>query len=87
MRQHQGHVRWRDAADPAGLSEGDGADSGELLAGLEAKVLDLEVIEGHWNPLVLQPLLAFHLLLLPLDVAGIFQVVSNLQGCFARNGP
>ena len=80
MREHQRHVRRRDAADAAGLGKGDRTDAGELLAGLEPQVLDGAVIEGLGNLLVLEALLASYLQLLPLDVAGVFEVVSDLHG-------
>src|SRR5688500_16783141 len=85
MRQHQRHIRWRDPADAAGLSQRDWADAAELFAGLGAKVADSGEVESVRDTLFSQPLLPRYLLLLAVNVAFVFHIVGDLQRCLSAN--
>jgi hypothetical protein len=78
MRHDERHVSRRDAADAAGLGERDGADAGQFLARLVSHVPNRGIVEPVGDPLLGLSLLPGDLLLLPGDIAFVFQIVCDL---------
>ncbi len=81
MHQHQGKIRWRDTADAAGLAEGAGLHSRQLLACLSAEVPHARVVKALGD----QPFGMLPLLLDPLSLKRKIPLVADIGDDLPRH--